>query len=89
MVIEMENEKFQQLVLEKLERMTNETNQRFDRLEQKVDALKSQFEEHESKDANRHIEIMNEMASLRKDVSAVETITAKNWSDIVHLKAVK
>jgi len=75
----------QKQIVERFDSIENKV----DGIENKVDALKSQFEEHEAKDANRHMEIMNEIASLHKDVSAVETITAKNWSDIVHLKAVK
>lgn len=58
-------------------------------LENKLDTLKAQFDEHEAKDANRHIELMEEIKALRKDVGAIETITAKNWQDITHLKAIK
>lgn len=34
-------------------------------------------------------EIKGEVKGIRKDMSSVELITAKNWSDITMLKAVK
>ena len=34
-------------------------------------------------------EIKGEVSAIRKDLSAVEIITAKNWSDINYLKAIK
>jgi len=34
-------------------------------------------------------EIKGEVIAIRKDLSAVEVITAKNWSDINHLKAIR
>lgn len=34
-------------------------------------------------------ETKGEVKSLRKDLNAVELITANNWSDIVRLKALK
>ena len=34
-------------------------------------------------------ETKGEVKAIRKDLSAIELITANNWSDIVKLKAIK
>lgn len=72
---------------------------RFDSLESQVkentDILKAlehsaqvNKAEHEQMAANI-IEISGEVKRIHKDVSAIELVTANNWSDIVHLKAIK
>lgn len=33
--------------------------------------------------------INQEVKELKKDLTAVEVITSKNWNDIAHLKAIK
>lgn len=59
------------------------------RLENKMDAIKEQLDEHDAKNANRHLELQNEITSLRKDISTMEVVTASNYVDIAKLKAVK
>ena len=59
------------------------------RLENKVDSIKDQLDEHDTKNANRHIELQNDITSLRKDISTMEVVTASNYVDIAKLKAVK
>lgn len=79
-------------ILQVLQSLTEGQKQLFEgqnRLEKKVDDFKAQFEEHEAKDASRHIEMMSEIKELRKDINAVEIVTAKNWRDIADLKIVK
>lgn len=34
-------------------------------------------------------EIKGEVSNIRKDLSAVEVVTANNWSDLAKLKAIK
>ena len=43
----------------------------------------------EPKNGNRHIELINSINDLRKDLSTVEIVTANNYADIAKLKAVK
>lgn len=41
------------------------------------------------KNANRHLEITEQIEELKKDLNAVEIVTSKNWNDIAKIKAVK
>ena len=41
------------------------------------------------KNANRHLEISEQIEELKKDLNAVEIVTSKNWNDIAKIKAVK
>lgn len=43
----------------------------------------------EPKNGNRHIELINSINDLRKDLSTVEIVTANNYADIAKLKAIK
>ena len=52
------------------------------RIEDKIDNI-------EVHNANRHIEIRDEIHDMKKNITAVEVITAKNWSEIATLKVVK
>lgn len=43
----------------------------------------------EPKNGNRHVELIDSINDLRKDLSTVEIVTANNYADIAKLKAVK
>jgi flagellar hook-associated protein FlgK len=97
------SEKILNQILEKLTSMDSEIkniNKRLNNLETKTDknhnevvsklkSLESKFDDLEIKNAERHIELSGEIKDLRKDILAIETVTAKNWGDIVNLKSVK
>ena len=57
-----------------------ETNERFDRLENKMDDI-------EAKNADRHVEITGQIEDMKSDLSRIEINTADNWRDIARIKA--
>ena len=59
------------------------------RIETKIDTFKEQFNEHEAKDANRHLEILGVLSELRTDITTLEDISGKNLRDIATLKRAK
>ncbi len=58
-------------------------------LKQGQERIESKLDNTEAQNANRHVEMMNEIREMKKDLAAVEIITSKNWNEIAHLKAVK
>lgn len=58
-------------------------------IETKIDKFQEQFNEHEVKDANRHIEIIGAISDIRTEVITLETISGKNLRDIAALKLAK
>ncbi|MDQ2085061.1 hypothetical protein RBH29_01235 [Herbivorax sp. ANBcel31] len=84
----MDNTDFQKKVLAEFSKMQSKL-EKLDTIEDTLNTFKSQFEEHEAKKANRHIEIVTEIDKLRRDILTIEGVTAKNWSDIVELKKAK
>lgn len=68
-----------------LKLQTIENTQILKALEHKADVNKAEHDKMFFEIA----EIKGEVKSLRKDISAVEIVTANNWSDIARLKAVK
>lgn len=59
------------------------------RLETKIDSIKDQVTEFEGKTSAYHLETVDKINRLSKDINAVEIITGKNMTDIAHLKAIK
>lgn len=55
----------------------------------KLDSLENKFDDLEPKNASRHIEIINRMDGLSKDLTVVEVVSGKNMTDIAYLKAIK
>ena len=51
--------------------------------------IRTLIEDLDPKNANRHIEIVNQIETLRGDLNSIEVITSKNWNDIAILKSVK
>lgn len=67
------------------ESQVSENAQILKALEHKVDVIKSEQENMKHDVA----ETKGDVKSLRKDISAVEIVTANNWGDIAKLKAIK
>ncbi len=84
----MDNIEFQKIVLAELSKIQSQLG-KLNTIEDSLNTLKRQFDEHEINDANRHIEIVTEINKLRSDISTIEGVTAKNWNDIVELKKAK
>ena len=49
-----------------------------ERMESKVDSIEQHLIELDSKNANRHIEIKDEVQDMKKNLTAVEIVTSKN-----------
>ena len=54
-----------------------------------IKSFKDQFTDFEGKSANNHIELINKIDNMQKDINTMELVTSKNWNDIAQLKAVK
>ena len=65
-----------------LNEFREETNTRFDALENKLDDI-------EVKNAERHISINGDLRKIKSGLSKIEIVTADNWGDIARLKATK
>lgn len=65
-----------------LESFRQETNKRFDTLENKLDDL-------EANNTNRHVVMNSNIEKIKKNMSTVEEVTAKNWTEIIELKKIK
>lgn len=72
-------------ILELLKQMKNEINERFDKLESKVDGIVEQTADL----VEFRSDILDKVDGIREDLATVELVTAKNYKDIVNLKAVK
>lgn len=68
-----------------LESQVAENTQRLKALEHAVQVNTAQIDKLSFEVA----EIKGDVKSIKKDLSVVETITAKNWGDIVELKSIK
>ncbi|MCT4508808.1 MAG: hypothetical protein N4A48_08610 [Tepidibacter sp.] len=71
--------------LDSLENQVLENTQILKALEHKVDIIKVDVENIRFDLA----ETKGDFKELKKDVTAVEVITSKNWNDIAHIKAIK
>ena len=97
----MDNETKQmfELILKKLDTMEKTLDgmdKRLNNIEVDVNVLKVNQEDIkilltdlEPKNGNRHVEIIDSINDLRKDLSTVEIVTANNYADIAKLKAIK
>jgi ribosomal protein L29 len=54
-----------------------------------IKAFKDQFTDYEGKSANNHVQVINRIDNMQKDLNTMELVTSKNWNDIAQLKAVK
>lgn len=79
-------------ILEILKRLESKIDDNtIDIKEMKLDIknFKDQFTDFEGKSANNHIEVINKLDNMQKDLNTMELVTSKNWNDIAQLKAVK
>jgi len=93
------NKEFQATVLKKFDSI----DEKFDSIDKKFDSIDERFDladkelkafrseaAQEFKALNNKIEsVMEVVLTIKDDLSAVETITARNYTDIVRLKAIK
>jgi len=54
-----------------------------------IKSFKDQFTDFEGKSANNHIQVVNKIDNMQKDLNTMELVTSKNWNDIAQLKAFK
>lgn len=76
-------------ILKQLQVGQQETNKRLTNIENEIKSFKEQFTDFEGKSANNHIEVVNKLDNMQKDLNAMEVVTSKNWNDIAQLKAIK
>ena len=76
-------------IMEFLKQFKEEVNQRFDKLEDKIDFIDNKISELEPLNAKRHIEIACKIDRLTTDLNVVEAVSGKNLADIAILKSVK
>ncbi len=62
-----------------LQEFRQETNDRFDRLENKIDDV-------EANNADRHIAIYGKFNDVNDTLNKIEIVTSDNWGDIAMLK---
>ncbi|WP_071064164.1 hypothetical protein [Andreesenia angusta] len=72
-------------LLQKMDSRLEEHSQILRALDERTELISAEVENLKHEVA----ETKGEVKSLRKDLNAVELITANNWSDIVRLKALK
>ena len=72
-----------------MEKILNQILEKLNSIETKLDTFQIQFNEHEVKDANRHIEILGLLSELKSDLTTLEDISGKNLRDIANLKRAK
>lgn len=83
----MENEILE--VLKQIQKEQQETNTRLGNIESEIKEFKNQFTDFEGKSSNNHVEVINKITDIQKDLNAMEIVTSKNWNDIAQLKAIK
>lgn len=72
-----------------LEEGQKETNERLINIENEIKEFKDQFTDFEGKTASNHVEVMNNINNMQKDLNAMEVVTSNNLNDIAQLKAIK
>ena len=76
-------------ILKQLQVGQQETNKRLTNIENEIKSFKEQFTDFEGKSSSNHIEVVNKLDNMQKDLNAMEVVTSKNWNDIAQLKAIK
>jgi len=76
-------------ILKQIQKEQQETNKRLGNIETEIKDFKNQFTDFEGKSANNHVEVINRIDNMQKDLNTMELVTSKNWNDIAQLKAVK
>lgn len=58
-------------------------------IKSEIKSFKDQFTDFEGKSAGNHVEVVNKIDNMQKDLNTMELVTSKNWNDIAQLKAIK
>ena len=72
-------------ILKQLQVGQQETNKRLTNIENEIKSFKEQFTDFEGKSTSNHIEVVNKLDNMQKDLNAMEVVTSKNWNDIANL----
>ena len=83
----MENEILE--ILKRLESKIDDNTTDIKEMKSDIKSFKEQFTDCEGKSANNHVEVINRIDTMQKDLNTMELVTSKNWNDIAQLKAVK
>ena len=76
-------------ILKRLETKIDDNTMDIKEMKADVKSFKDQFTDFEGKSANNHVEVVNKLDNMQKDLNTMELVTSKNWNDIAQLKAVK
>ena len=76
-------------ILKRLETKIDDNTTDIKEMKSDIKSFKDKFTDFEGKSANNHIEVINTIKDIQKDLNAMEIVTSKNWNDIAQLKAVK
>ncbi|AWK53158.1 DUF1515 domain-containing protein [Clostridium botulinum] len=76
-------------ILKRLETKIDDNTMDIKEMKADVKSFKDQFTDFEGKSANNHVEVINRIDNMQKDLNTMELVTSKNWNDIAQLKAVK
>lgn len=76
-------------ILKRLESKIDDNTTDIKEMKSDIKSFKDQFTDFEGKSANNHVEVMNKIDNMQKDLNTMELVTSKNWNDIAQLKAVK
>ncbi len=76
-------------ILKRLESKIDDNTMDIKEMKSDIKSFKDQFTDFEGKSANNHVEVVNRLDNMQKDLNTMELVTSKNWNDIAQLKAVK
>lgn len=76
-------------ILKRLESKIDDNTIDIKEMKSDIKSFKDQFTDFEGKSANNHVEVVNRLDNMQKDLNTMELVTSKNWNDIAQLKAVK
>ena len=78
-------------ILKRLETKIDDNTMDIKEMKADVKSFKDQFTDFEGKSANNHVEVINRIDNMQKDLNTMELVTSKNWgsaniSDKTHAK---
>lgn len=76
-------------ILKRLESKIDDNTMDIKEMKSDIKSFKDQFTDFEGKSANNHVEVINRLDNMQKDLNTMELVTSKNWNDIAQLKSVK
>jgi len=76
-------------ILKRLESKIDDNTIDIKEMKTDIKSFKDQFADFEGKSASNHVEVINKVENMQKDLNTMELVTSKNWNDIAQLKAVK